>query len=176
VAETDLADPSDQADALQNQLLGWYLQTSITATEFPEVADAVLRNLLLTCSADPAVTDRVKNAYARHSAPVQLEVDQEEETAVIGSLRQLITPIRSSLFVAEIAGEAERKLLATGFYLLMTPRHTGEVLRRLGIETERLSAMGRGVRLTKGTLERIQQLAAKWEASNLDAVLALDVD
>lgn len=160
VAETDLADPSAQADALQSQILGWRLQTA-TATDLPEVTDPVLRNLLLTSSGDPAVAAQVQEAYARHVNPIQVEVDQEEGAAVLESVRELVSPLRTSLYVGEIARGAERKLLAAGSYVSMTPRHTGEVLRRLKIEPERLGAMGRGIRLTQETLKRIEELSSK---------------
>jgi hypothetical protein len=54
----------------------------------------------------------------------------------------------------------------------MTPRRTGEVLRRLGIETERLGAIGRGIRLTKENLERIKVLALQQQGAQPEAVLA----
>lgn len=172
VAEVELEDLTGRADELQNQLLGWRLQSTLATTESPEVADPLLRNLLLTCSSDAEIPQRIEVAYAQHLAPIQVEVDHEEDAAMVAALRELISPLRTSLYVAEIAREAERKLLAVGSYLTMTPRRTGEVLRRMGIETERLGAMGRGVRLTKNNLERIKQLVAKQEVPNPDDVLA----
>jgi hypothetical protein len=62
--------------------------------------------------------------------------------------------------------------VARGSYLAMTPRRTGEVLRRLGIETERLGAIGRGIRLTKENLERIKVLALQQQGAQPEAVLA----
>jgi hypothetical protein len=159
LAEVRVNDLEAAADRWQCDLLGWKLQSSKEPLEDKsDAADPVLRNLLIACSGDPEFSKSVRDAYARQLYPMQLAADWEENEAVIAALNELAVPLRSSLYVSEIARSAERKLLAIGSYVSMTPRYTGDVLRRLGIEPERLGALGRGVRLSAKNLARLKEL------------------
>jgi hypothetical protein len=74
---------------------------------------------------------------------------------------------RESAYVGEFADAANGILHGRGETVLLEPRAVGDILRSLGLSTQRLGAAGRGVLLVRETRRKIHLLARSYDVPSI---------
>jgi len=82
------------------------------------------------------------------------------EAIVVEAALELTRADRESVYLAEVAVEANRLLELRGEQIRLSPEKVGHCLKRLGLRFRRLSQTGKGLILDKATITVIHQLAA----------------
>jgi len=82
------------------------------------------------------------------------------EAIVVEAALELSRADRESVYLAEVAVEANRLLELRGEQIRLSPEKVGHCLKRLGLRSRRLSQTGKGLILDKATITVIHQLAA----------------
>jgi hypothetical protein len=91
------------------------------------------------------------------------------EAIVVEAALALSRGDRESVYVSEVAVEANRLLELRGEQIKLSPEKVGHQLRKLGLRSRRLSQAGNGLILDKATIAVIYQLAAVYLGEDLVA-------
>jgi hypothetical protein len=149
---------------LQSQLLEWRLRNLQTLRD-SELAiateDDVLNNLLYGFKQNAEFCSEVAEAYQRHFSETLAPQENTEEEALVEALAHFRALGKPSVYMANIAEHTQRLLAKKGSLVQMSPRHVGDTVRKLGLETRRLSSAGRGIEFTAGNCETISTLTVR---------------
>jgi hypothetical protein len=154
------------AEPLQARLLAFRLRhyrrkrSSELATNSltPRMRD-IERALTIALLGDAELESTVVGLLRPHDVEAKLKRGGEPEWAVATALLASCHPAANHLTVGQLSFEVEDVLAHQGETYRLTPRKIGDILRSLGIATERLGNRGRGLRLSQNVLRLIHQTA-----------------
>ena len=102
---------------------------------------------------------------------VQSELDKadEPEALVITALFTLCHNEVAAVFVGELAGKVNACLKNVGEEGDLKPRAVGAILKSLGLATQKVNSLGRGIILTHAVKRRIHQLLRSYNLAPSDS-------
>jgi hypothetical protein len=116
--------------------------------------------LLATFPGDQAAEDEIHRLLRGHEREAKLSRYGEPEWVVGCALFRDVHKT-DTITVGSLATTANFLLAQAGESYTLKPRRVGELVRGLGLRTEKLGNQGRGLRLTLATKEKVHQLAQR---------------
>jgi hypothetical protein len=150
-------------------------------TFFPQLADLSLRirqigeALLATFPGDQAAEDGIYRLLREHESEAKLSRYAEPEWTVGCALFRDVHKT-DTITMGSLTATANFLLAQAGESYTLKPRGVGELVRGLGLRTEKLGNQGRGLRLTLATREKIHQLAQRLGLKATDFLSGADED
>jgi len=135
-------------------------------TLFPQLADLNPRirqigeALLATFPGDQGAEDGIYRLLREHESEAKLSRYGEQEWVVGCALFRDVHKT-DTITMGSLAATANFLLAQAGESYTLKPRRVGEIVRGLGLRTEKLGNQGRGLRLTLAKREKVHQLAQR---------------
>jgi hypothetical protein len=163
VVDQELPPARIDADEIQAKLLGYRMAhwNNLPSPADPP-SDPALATLLFASGGEEELQSRLLEAYALNKGESDPKAEAEEECAVVSVLAGFVGSQRAWAYVAEIADGANAALHTHGSSTQLSPRQLGDILRRLGLYTER-NNRGRGLKFSAEAKQRIEELAKNVE-------------
>jgi len=167
----------------QPPLLGFRFQyfNRPLKTSFPQLADLSPRirqigeALLATFPGDQAAEDGIHRLLREHEREAKLSRYGEPEWVVGCALFRDVHKT-DTIKMGSLAATANFLLAQAGESYTLKPRRVGELVRGLGLTTEKLGNQGRGLRLTLARREKIHQVAQRLGLKATDFLSGDDED
>jgi hypothetical protein len=105
------------------------------------------------------VAEAIFAALEDHILQAEADRQHEPEALVIKSLSYFCHEEKSAaVLVGQLAGHVNESLKKSGEEGNLKPRAVGAILKSLGLRTEKVSSVGRGIRLSHPVEQRIHRL------------------
>ncbi len=169
------------ADEFQPQLLGFRMEHYATARPMDAPHQTgrnkdLARALSLPLYCDPPLQQKLVQYFDKLALEHELDRLTEPEGLILLALMQvsheyqLRDKYRQTITVGSIARRAVRISAIREDEYPLSAKRAGSILRSLGIKTEPLGNMGRGLRMTKALHDRIHRLAASFGMRRSDVI------
>ena len=172
VIDQELPPAHIDADEIQAKLLGYRMANWNNLPPLDVPGDPLLATLLVGLYGEEELQSRLLEAYALNKGETDPKAEAEEERAVLTVLAGFIAIQQAWAYVAEIADGANTVLHKLGSSVALSPRRLGDILRRLGLETER-NNRGRGLKFSAEAKQRIEELASRLQETHPAAQVAI---
>jgi hypothetical protein len=154
------------ADEFQPKLLMYrlmnymhVLNSTFDAAPLTSTVNDLARTLGACVVDDPAQQANMVRLLGKKEKEVHEDCSCDLRVTVLEAMLSLCHQNRESVYVSEVANEANSILERRGELFVMTARSVGCKLRGMGLATGRMGAAGRGMLLTRKIQERIHRLA-----------------
>jgi hypothetical protein len=154
------------ADKFQSRLLMYrlvnymhVLNSTFDAAPLTSTVNDLARSLGACIVDDPAQQANIVRLLGKKDKEVSEDCSWDLSVTVLEAMFSLCHKKKESVYVSEVANEANSILESRGELIVMTPRAVGSKLRVMGLTTGRMGSSGRGMLLTREIQMRIHRLA-----------------